>query len=92
MKWEDIEEQFEIEIPRDEPLFPMNIVCDLLHMQYHTLHEIVKEGIIQQKKTKKRKKLFSQREIKRLKYVQYLIEERGVNIKGVKVIVEMNQE
>ena len=92
MRWEDIEEQFDVEIPLDEPVFPVSIVCDLLHMQYYMLHEIMKEGLIRASKRKKRKKLFSQRDVKRLKYIQYLIEERGVNVKGVKVIFELKEE
>jgi len=92
MRWEDIEEQFDVQIPLDEPVFPVSVVCQLLHMQYYMLHEIMKEGLIMPPKKKKSKKLFSRRDIKRLKYIQYLIEERGVNVKGVKVIIEMREE
>ncbi|MBD3246065.1 MAG: MerR family transcriptional regulator [Candidatus Omnitrophica bacterium] len=99
MRWEDIEREFEIEIPADTPVFPVNIVCELLDMQYHLLHEIVKEGLIESekrakkaaaKKKKKSKKLFSRRDVKRLKYIQYLMEDRGVNLQGVKVIIELS--
>jgi len=30
--------------------------------------------------------------MKRLKYIKYLIEDKGVNIKGVKIILEMEKE
>lgn len=93
MKWEDVEKQFAFDIPLDEPLFPLNVVCHLVHLNYWTLHEIVREGILEEgqkeKKKKKGKKLFSYREVKRLKYVQYLLEEKGVNLKGIKVIIEL---
>ena len=92
MWWEEIGQQFDFEIPVDEPLFPINVVCDLLHMQYYMLHEIMKEGIIQERKQKKQKKLFSKQDVKKLKYIQYLIEEKGVNVKGVKLILEMKGE
>jgi MerR family transcriptional regulator/heat shock protein HspR len=82
----------EIEIPQDEPVFPLNVVCDLLHLHYWTLHDILKEGILEPKKRAKKKKLFSYKDVKQLKYIKYLIEDRGVNIKGVKVILEMEQE
>lgn len=91
MKWEEIEEQFGLEIPVDEPIFPVNIVCKLLDIQYYTLHEIVKEGILSEVK-KRKKKLFSFKDIKRLKYIKYLVEEEGVNIKGVKVILELTEK
>ena len=92
MDWNDLDSDFEIEIPLDEPVFPTNVVCELLHMQYYMLHEIMKEGILAERKKKKQKKLFSKREVKKLKYIQYLIEEKGVNVKGVKIILEMEEE
>ncbi len=82
----------EIEIPEDEPIYPLNIVCKLLKMHTWTVNELVKEGIVSPKKVGKRKKLFSYKDIQRLKYVKYLIEKRGVNIKGVKVIFELRKE
>jgi len=84
-----IQSGFEIEIPQDEPVFPLNVVCNLVHLHYWTLHEILKERIVEPKKKGKNKKLFSYQDIKQLKYIKYLIEDKGVNIKGVKVILEM---
>lgn len=92
MRWEDIEKQFDFDIPVDEPLFPLNIVCELVQIQYHTLHEILKEGIISEVKKKKNNKLLSVKDVKRLKYVKYLMEKRGVNIQGIKVIFEIEEE
>ncbi len=97
MRWEDIEEQFDLDIPEDEPIFPVNIVCKLLDLQYYTLHEIVKEGILNKakkakKKETKKKKLFSFEDMKALKYIKHLVEEEGVNIKGVKIILKLKEE
>ena len=92
MKWEDIRKQFDLEIPEDEPVFPLNIACELLHIHYWTLHDIFKEGIIKTRGKSKKKKLLSYKDMKRLKYIKYLIEDKGVNIKGVKIILEMEKE
>ncbi|MCF7869771.1 MAG: MerR family transcriptional regulator [Candidatus Omnitrophica bacterium] len=91
MKWDELEKQFDLDIPLDEPIFPVNIVCKLLDMQYYLLHEIVKEGILKEEK-KKKKKLFSLKDMKQLKYIKHLVEDEGVNIKGVKVILEVKEE
>ena len=90
--WEELEELLDIEIPEDEPLYPLNIVCKLLKMHSWTVNEVIKEGLIRPKKVGKRKKLFSYQDIKRLKYVKYLMEVKGVNIKGVKMIFEIRRE
>jgi MerR family transcriptional regulator/heat shock protein HspR len=87
-----IQPGLEIDIPPDEPVFPLNVVCNLLHLHYWTLHDILREGILEPKKKGKNKKLFSYKDIKQLQYVKYLIEDKGVNIKGVKVILEMEGE
>lgn len=79
--------QFDLDIPDSEPIFPIKIACKLLNMHYWVLHDIIKEGILEEEE--KQKKLLSFKDIKRLKYVKYLIEERGVNIKGIKVIFEI---
>jgi MerR family transcriptional regulator/heat shock protein HspR len=84
--------ELEIEIPSTEPVFPLNVVCDLLHLHYWTVHEILKEGILEPKRKRKTKKLFSYQDVKQLKYIKYLIEDKGVNIKGVKIILEMEHE
>jgi MerR family transcriptional regulator/heat shock protein HspR len=89
--WLDEEFDFDIEIPPDEPIFPLNIACKLLDMHYWTLHQILDEGLIERKKESGRKKMLSYKDIKRLKIVKYLMEEKGVNIKGIKVIFEMGE-
>jgi DNA-binding transcriptional MerR regulator len=90
MDWKKIEEQFDLDIPVDEPIFPVNIVCKLLDIQYYLLHEIVKEGVLAEAK-KTKKKLFSLKDMKQLKYIKHLVEEEGVNIKGVKLILEIKE-
>ena len=85
-------DEFDIEIDPEEPVFPLNVVCRLLHMQYWTVHEVIEEGLISFKKAKKKRKLFSRNDMKRLKYIKYLIEDKGVNIKGIKVIFEITEQ
>jgi MerR family transcriptional regulator/heat shock protein HspR len=92
MRKERKQAQFEVTIPSDEPVFPVNVVCELLSLHYWTLHDILREGILEQKVKSKRKKLFSYSDVKRLKYIKYLMEDKGVNVKGVKIILEMEHE
>ncbi len=90
-EWFEDEEQFDVDIPDDEPLYPLNIVCRLLDMHTWTVNELIKEGILSPKMIGQRKKLFCYGDLKRLKYIKYLIEEEGVNIHGVRVIFEMRE-
>ena len=93
MNWEELSKQFDIDISPDEPVFPFNIACQILHLHYWTFHEILKEGIIKSHgKSKKKKKLLSYKDMKQLKIVKYLMEDEGVNIKGIKIILEMKKD
>ena len=89
----DIDE-FDVEIDPDDPVYPLNVVCRLLEMNYWTIHDILEQGIIAYKKKResKKNKLLSYHDVKRLKYIKYLIEDKGVNIKGIKVIFKINGE
>ena len=85
-------DDFDVEIDPDDPVYPLNVVCRLLSMNYWTVHDILEQGIINYKEESRKKKLLSYHDIKRLKYVKYLIEDKGVNIKGVKVIFEIRDD
>jgi len=86
------DEQFNVDIPGDEAIFTMNIVCRLIDIQYWTLHQLVEEGLISPQEQSKRKKLFSYNDVKKLKYIKYLMNDRGVNISGIKVIFEIDNK
>ena len=91
MDWDFDDEQFEIDIDPMMPVFPLNIVCKLIQMNYWTLHDIINEGLLETIK-RGRRKLLSHNDIKRLKMIQYLLEEEGVNIKGIKIILRLKEE
>jgi len=92
MDWQELERKFgDFEVPDDEPVFPLKVVCHLVHIEYWTLHEIVKIGIIKCARGR-RKRFFTPREVKRIKIVKYLMDEKGVNLNGVKLILDMRDE
>ena len=91
MEWDFDDEQFDIDIDPMLPVFPLNVVCKLLQMNYWTLHDIINEGLIETIE-QGRKKLLSHNDVRRLKIIKYLLEEEGVNIKGIKIILHLREE
>lgn len=85
-------DDFDLSIDPEEPVFPLNVVCRLLDMHYWTVHDILDKGLIDLKRIGKKKKLFSHKNVRRLKYIKYLMEVRGVNIQGIKIILEMRED
>ena len=88
----EIESHFDIDIEEDEPVYPIEVVCRLAKLQYWTLRNIIKEGLISPKITGKKKMLFSMHDVKKVECVKYLMEQRGVNIAGIKVFFEISRE
>ena len=45
MDWDFEDDQFDIDIDPEMPVFPLNIVCKLVEINYWTLHDIINEGL-----------------------------------------------
>ncbi|MDQ2687867.1 MAG: MerR family transcriptional regulator [Armatimonadota bacterium] len=73
----------------DEPVYVISVAAKLAGLPSWTLRVLDKEGIVRPQRTEKDRRLYSDRDIALLARVRYLTEERGVNINGVKLILEM---
>ncbi len=83
-------QHFDIEINPDEPLFIISIVSVMVEIPIWTLRKLDDMGIVQPKRIGKKTRCYSQEQLKVLKYVHYLMEEKGVNISGIKMILELD--
>lgn len=79
---------FDIKISADEPVYIISVVSKLLDMPVWTLRTLDKAGIVKPKRIGKKSRLYSLKDIKKLEYVHYLMEEKRVNIQGIKIILE----
>ncbi len=73
----------------DEPVYVISVAAKLAGLPSWTLRVLDKEGIVCPQRTSKDRRLYSDRDISKLARVRYLTEERGVNMAGVKLILEM---
>jgi MerR family transcriptional regulator/heat shock protein HspR len=76
----------------DEPVYVISVAAKLAGLPTWTLRVLDKEGIVRPQRTVKDRRLYSDRDIARLARVRYLTEERGVNMNGVKLILEMEEQ
>jgi MerR family transcriptional regulator/heat shock protein HspR len=79
-------------MPDDEPVYVISIAAKLAGLPSWTLRVLDKEGIVCPQRTAKDRRLYSDRDIARLARVRYLTEERGVNMNGVKLILELEDQ
>lgn len=85
-------EDEEFEIDKDEPVFTSGVVSKLLDIPVWILKQLDKEGIVSPSREEGKFRLYSKRELKKLEHVWYYMHERGVKVKGIKVILEIEEK
>lgn len=73
----------------NEPLFVISVAARLVEMHPQTLRKYEREGLIAPSRTSGNLRLYSDRDIERLRQVKYLVEEVGLNLAGVQLALEM---
>lgn len=80
---------FDIIISPDEPVYVISVASKLVDMPLWTLRQLDKSGVVCPKRIGKKSRLYSLNDIKRLEYIHYLMEDKHVNICGIKLILEI---
>ena len=73
----------------NEPVYIISVAAKLAGLPCWTLRLLDQKGIVVPVRTDKNRRMYSDDDVLKLEYVRYLTEERGVNIAGVKMILEM---
>lgn len=77
---------------RDEdPCYVISIAAGMVGMHQQTLRYYERVGLIEPSRSRGNIRLYSQADIGRLRQIQRLISDLGVNLAGVEVIIRMNQ-
>ncbi|RJP29061.1 MAG: MerR family transcriptional regulator [Candidatus Omnitrophota bacterium] len=80
---------FDIYISPDEPVYVISVVSRLVDIPIWTLRQLDKSGVLKPKRIGKKSRLYSLKDIKKLEYIHYLMQEKHVNIHGIKLILEV---
>ena len=71
------------------PVYTIGVAADLVDVSVHTLRLYESAGIFSPKRTETRRRLYSINDIQRLKCVRKFIEEDGLNIAGIKMMLSL---
>lgn len=74
-----------------EPRYVISIAARILGIQSHTLRYYERIGIIQPSRSRGNIRLYSESDIAQLRRVKTLMEDLGVNLAGVEVVLRMGQ-
>jgi len=76
----------------EEPRYVISIAARILGTQTHTLRYYEKIGIIEPSRSRGNIRLYSDRDIVRLRRVRTLMDDLGINLAGIEVILRMAQD
>ena len=78
-------------IDSNEPRYVISIAARILGIQSHTLRYYERIGVIEPSRSQGNIRLYSERDIAQLRRVKTLMDDLGVNLAGVEVILRMSQ-
>ena len=78
-------------IEYSEPRYIISIAADMLGVHVQTLRYYERAGVIEPSRSRGNRRLYSQEDIERLRRVKTLMEDLGVKLAGVEVIIRMGQ-
>ena len=74
-----------------EPRYVISIAAKMLDMQTYTLRYYERVGIIEPRRSRGNVRLYSDHDIALLKRVKSMVDDMGINLPGVEVILRMMQ-
>jgi len=75
----------------DEPIYVISVAARLLGVHAQTLRYYERAGLLKPTRSAGKIRLYSQREIERLRKIQRLTNELGVNLAGVEIIMDLTE-
>ena len=78
-------------VEHDRGVFMISVAAELAHMHPQTLRMYEARGLIQPKRSPKNTRLYSQRDVERLRRIQQMTSEQGLNLAGVETVLEMEE-
>ena len=76
----------------DEPVYLISVVAKILSIHPQTLRQYEREGLIEPGRTDGKMRLYSQRDIDKIKTILRLTRDLGVNLAGVDIILRLKDK
>jgi MerR family transcriptional regulator/heat shock protein HspR len=78
-------------IDEERGVFMISVAAELAEMHPQTLRMYEARGLIEPKRSPKNTRLYSQRDVERLRRIQRMTSEQGLNLAGVETVLEMEE-
>ena len=77
---------------RDRPRYMISVAADLVGMHPQTLRIYEQKGLVRPQRTPGNTRLYSERDLERLRLIQGLTTEFGLNLAGVEAVLRLRDE
>jgi MerR family transcriptional regulator/heat shock protein HspR len=81
----------EISIDDERGVFMISVAAELAEMHPQTLRIYEARGLITPKRSPKNTRLYSQRDVERLRRIQRMTSQEGLNLAGVETVLALEQ-
>lgn len=79
-------------VDRNTPVYAIGVVAELLEVHPRTLRIYEECGLIRPARTAGNNRLYSRAHLERLLRVRYLTQVKGVNLAGVRIILDIEEQ
>ena len=79
-------------VDRDAPVFVISVAAQLAGMHPQTLRTYDRMGLVSPRRTAKRGRRYSAHDIAKLRLIQRLSQDEGINLEGIRRILAMQDE
>lgn len=76
----------------NEPLYLISVVAKMLEIHPQTLRQYEREGLIEPSRTDGKMRLYSKKDLERIKSIINLTRQMGVNLAGVDIILRLQDK
>ena len=77
---------------KDRPVYIISVAAELVDMHPQTLRLYERKGLIRPKRSGGKTRLYSERDVEKLREIRRLTQELGVNLAGVEEIIRLRDE
>ncbi len=81
-----------VEVSSDRGVFMISVAAELADMHPQTLRMYEARGLIEPKRSPKGTRLYSHKDVQRLRRIQEMTAELGMNLAGVERVLELEQQ
>lgn len=80
-----------LRVDDDTPLYTISVVASMLEVHPQSLRIYEREGLVKPKRTARNSRLYSNRDVERLRLILRLTHDLGMNLAGVEIVIKLRE-